>query len=302
MKSLKIIIVFLFIGLTINSCHQESPDYLSEDIQKLTEDADDNVLSSTAATYQDDSRKFVRKADVSIEVENVYRSTTNIERKLSNLNGFVEKSELDSRVNSRQTFPVNADSAIEVKRYTVNNYMTVRLPHENMNEFLLSLGEEMVFLNHRNISAEDIGLTLEWAKLEQNRLNQSNDELKDLNNQKGKINDKKDVIQTAADNKLAANHQKIKSLELDDQVNFSSIQIQIREKEKIAETMVFNSKTYTDKYRPDFFYSLGKSLQGGFYLLQTLLLGLLYIWPLWIIAILIFIMVKSLKKRSQPQV
>lgn len=312
MKSLKVSIAVLVFSLGLIGCHQnskieesysidsvESPEMVLESEMENASEYSDSVMTSSAATYQDPKRKFVRKADVSMEVENVYKSTTKIESKLTEIGGFVEESQLNSRVNSRQTFPISSDSAREVKRYTVRSQMTVRVPQESLGAFLIALGDEIQFLNYRNISAEDVSLNMEWAKLEKERLNKANHQLTDLNYQSGKIKDKKDVIQSMSSNQSNANQETINTLKLNDEVNYSSIQLEFTEKEKIAETMVFNAKSYNDKYRPDFLYSVGNSLKGGYYLLQTLLIGLLYLWPLLILAILTFFFVKSIRNKNR---
>ena len=312
MKSLKVSIAILVFSLGLIGCNQtskgeesystdpvETPEMaLESEIEDVSEYSD-SVMTSSAATYQDPKRKFVRKADVSMEVENVYKSTTKVESKLAEIGGFVEESQLNSSINSKQIFPISSDSAREVKRYTVRSQMTVRVPQESLGAFLIALGDEIQFLNYRNISAEDVSLNMEWAKLEKERLNKTNHQLTDLNQQSGKIKDKKEVIQSMSSNQSIANQETINTLKLSDEVNYSSIQLEFTEREKMAETMVFNAKSYDDKYRPDFLYSVGNSLKGGYYLLQTLLLGILYLWPLLILALLTFFFVKSIRNKNK---
>lgn len=313
MKSLKIKIILLSMTVGILGCNQSSNEneatmeYTTEipsadilDMENVDSAAsEDSVLSSSAATYQDEKREFVRKADVSMEVKDVYKSTTKIETKISELGGFVEESLLNSHIQSKEIYAVNSDSAMQVKKYSLHNQMRVRIPQENLGEFLTSLGEEIEFLNYRNISAEDVRLNLEWAKLEQKRLNHSNQQLINLNHQKGKIGDKKEVIGTIGSNTSQSNHQKIASLNLKDEVNFSIIQLEFTEKDKIAESMIVNPQSYDDKYHPDFLYSLGVSIKGGFTLFKNLLIAMAYIWPLWLIgllALLFFRIYKTNKK------
>ena len=313
MKSLKVSIVILVFSLGLMGCNQnsklensystndsvESQELAMESEMDAINESSDSVMTSSAATYQDPKRKFVRKADVSMEVDNVYKSTIKVEAELAEIAGFVEESQLSSNINSRQTFPISSDSAREVKRYTVRSQMTVRVPQESLGAFLTALGDEIQFLNYRNISAEDVSLNMEWAKLEKERWNNTNQQLSALNHQSGKIKDKKEVIQSMSSNQSHANQENIHTLKLNDEVNYSSIQLEFTEKEKIAETMVFNAKSYNDKYRPDFLYSAVNSLKGGYYLLQIVLLGLLYLWPLFILAILTFFFVKSIQNKNR---
>lgn len=313
MKSLKVSVAILIFSLGLMGCNQnsklensystidsvESQELAMESEMDAINESSDSVMTSSAATYQDPKRKFVRKADVSMEVDNVYKSTIKVEAKLAEIGGFVEESQLSSNINSRQTFPISSDSAREVKRYTVRSQMTVRVPQEHLGAFLIALGDEIQFLNYRNISAEDVSLNMEWAKLEKERWNKTNQQLTALNHQSGKIKDKKEVIQSMSSNQSHVNQETFNTLKLNDEVNYSSIQLEFTEKEKIAETMVFNAKSYDDKYRPDFLYSAVNSLKGGYYLLQIVLLGLLYLWPLLILAILTFFFVKSIRNKNR---
>src|SRR5690606_6135693 len=85
----------------------ESQELAMESEMDAINESSDSVMTSSAATYQDPKRKFVRKADVSMEVKNVYKSTIKVEAKLTEIGGFVEESRLISNINSRQTFPIS---------------------------------------------------------------------------------------------------------------------------------------------------------------------------------------------------
>lgn len=307
MKKSRIILpaAFLFI---LFSCEQgsnyKSEEYAAEETVSTESMAADSAsqnaetpLSSTAATHQDPDRKFVRTADLSMEVENVYKSTTNIEKKLTEIGGFVTQSNLDSHIISQETFPVNADSAREVKKYLVNNTMTVRVPQLELGNFLTSLGNEMKFLNFRNISAQDVSLNLAMAEMEKQRLDKTSGKLDKIADQSGKISDKQDIVNNVDDKQGEIIQSKISTMRLKDEVAYSSVTLILTEKEKIAETMVINPKSYDQKYRPGFWYRSGNSIQDGFYFFQTLLVGLLYLWPLWIFAIALFFGIKWYSKK-----
>lgn len=305
MNKLKFPVIFAVFILVLNSCKQDN--YYEENTASDAVAADsiaDEIspeapLNSTAATYQDPKRKFIRTADLSMEVEDVYRSTTKIESSISRLGGFVTESRLNSRILSAETFPVNSDSALEVRKYAVNNEISLRIPQKELGEFLFSLGEEMKFLYFRNISAQDVSLNFIIAELEKERLNSANDKLDDLANEKGKIKDKQSVINNVNSNQSEINNKKIRTMKMDDEVAYSTVTLLIAEKTKIAETMVINPKTYEDKYRPGFFYRAKVSATEGFYFFQTICIGLLYVWPLWLLGILVYFFVKFQRKKTE---
>lgn len=312
MKKSKIILLVLVISTFIFSCEQASrsghaeSEYASEDLvqgesvvmDSITENSE-APLSSTAATYQDPNRKFIRTADLSMEVENVYKSTTNIERKISEIGGFVTQSNLQSNVISQEIFPIDSDSAKEVKKYTVNNSMTVRVPQLELGNFLLSLGDEIKFLNFRNISAEDVSLSFVMSELEKERLDKTSGKLDKMTDQTGKITDKQDIVNDVDDKHSQINHHKISTMKMKDNVAYSTISLQLTEKEKVAETTMVNLKNYDDKFRPDFWYRAGNSVKDGFYLFQSVCVGVLYLWPLFVTAILVFIGFKWYNKKMR---
>lgn len=306
MKSFKIFLFVIFISF-FNSCEKKAESYdggYSESVVESSAIVSDSImdtvdeenseapLNSTAATYQHPDREFVRTADLSLEVDDVYTSTTKIESKVSELGGFVTKSNLESRIESNQTFPVTKDSAVEVKKYIVENQMTVRIPQKELGNFLNSLGEEMRFLHFRHISADDVSLEFVLAELEKERMNSTHQKLDKLENQTGKIPEKQSVVTHSDHNRSEINLQKIATMKLKDEVAYSSVSLLISEKEKIAQTMVINPKTYDDKFRPEFTYRAGNSIKEGFYFFQNLLIGLLYIWPIWVVGIMVFLFVR----------
>ncbi len=311
MNKLKFYAIVLVIVFSVNSCHQAGETDSYDDKVASTETFSSNnevnptsveteaPLSSTAATHQDAEKEFIRKADLSMEVENVYKSTTKIESKISELGGFVANSSLNSRVFSTETFPISSDSALEIRKYTVNNEMTIRIPQKELGNFLSSLGEEMKFLYFRNISAQDVSLNFIAAELEKERLNSTRDQLGELNHQKGKITDKQGIANNMDHKKSEANRQEISILKMKDDVVYSTVSLLIQEKEKVAQTMVINPNNYDDKYRPDFLYRAKVSVTEGFHFFQTICIGLLYIWPVWLLAILIYFFVKHQLKKTK---
>lgn len=305
MKKSKIILSVLVTSLLVFSCEQGShsgyseSEYAAEDVQNnpvaMEEPAEENSeapLGSTAATHQDPNRKFIRTADLSMEVENVYKSTTNIERKISEIRGFVTESQLQSNVISKEVFPIDSDSAKEVKKYTVHNNMTVRIPQLELGNFLLSLGDEIKFLNFRNISAEDVSLSFVMSELEKERLDKTSGKLDKITDESGKISDKQDIVNDVNEKHSQINRHKISTMKMKDDVAYSTISLQLTEKEKVAETTVVNLKNYDDKFRPDFWYRAGNSVKDGYYLFQSVCVSLLYLWPLLVVGIIIFLAFK----------
>lgn len=295
MKTFKLTIITLTSLFIFNSCQHENSkeeygeasaaaaEYIESDSSEENESS--VPMSSTAATYEDGKRKLIRKADISMEVKDVYNSTTSIENKLAGMGGFVMESGLRNKILRKDTYPISSDSAVEVKRYRAVNDMTLRIPFAELGNFLISLGEEMEFLDYRNISIDDVTLDLMMSKLEKDRLNQTNSKLDNLNKEPGKTTDKREVINDTDANVSQINQNIIIKEKLNDEIAFSTVSIRLTEKEKLTETKVINAAGYSNKYHPGFLSQAGTSLMGGLRLFQSLIISLLYIWPLWVIAL-----------------
>src|SRR5690606_9550047 len=137
------------------------------------------------------------------------------------------------------------------------------------------------------------------TELEKERLNSTNHQLEKLNQEKGKIKDKQEVVNNVNENKSEVNQQKINSLKLNDDVAFSTVSLLIEEKEKVAQAMVINPESYNDKFRPDFLYRAKISVTEGFHFFQNICIGLLYIWPIWLLGILIYFLFKNQFRKTK---
>lgn len=306
-KFLSTILISVFL---LNSCQQGADssyaEYSSSEVLEASADeADDSVinqaaapLNSTAADYSHPDRKFVRTADLSMEVKNVYESTTRIENKVSELGGYVTKSDLASNVFSEKTYEVSKDSAIEVRKYTVSNRMTLRIPETELSKFLIALGDEISFLDYRNIQADDVSLQLLLNQMEQQRIENVSGKLENLNSENGKIGEKQQVISDGNNKQSELNREKINRMKTEDQIAYSTVSLTIKEKEKAAEIPVINLKNFDDKYKTGFLLSAWNSVKGGFDLLQTILIGILYLWPVFVLGSLVWFAIRKYRKSA----
>lgn len=285
----------------------EAVEMAQDTIQSESEVLDSNPdksaipMSSTAANYHHPDKKFVRTADLAMEVKNVYQSTTRIENKIAELGGFVAKTNLESNVFSEETFPISSDSAVQVKQYSVSNFMTIRVPERSLSAFLISLGDEMEFLNYRNIEADDVSLQLLFSQMEQRRMKSTAGKLDNLSVEKGKTADKQIIISSSDQKQSGLNQEIINELDINDQIAYSTISLKITESEKMSETPVVNLKTASDKYRPGFWYSIGNSIKGGYELLQSIVVGLVYLWPVFLLGGLLYLTFKKYRKMRKAQ-
>jgi hypothetical protein len=217
---------------------------------------------SYAASQQIPDKKFVKTAEVSMEVKDVYEATVHIENALKNLGGFVTKSELQSQVIEEETYNTSDQNAVLLRKFNSYNKMQVRVPSEKLGTFLTSVNDRKLFLNTRIISAEDVTNNAKIAELELKKINKTGEVISQMKNNEKKAN-------LTEENEEKNNTQQIENLNLADNIKYSTVDIYIKEpKVRIAEIAITNTQFYDNKYQVNFFYEAKSSLLNGFYFVQ----------------------------------
>ena len=241
---------------------------------------------SYAASQQIPDKKFVKTAEVSMEVTDVYEATVHIENALKNLGGFVTKSELQSQIIEEETYYTSDQNAVLLRKFNSYNKMQVRVPSEKLGTFLTSVNDRKLFLNTRIISAEDVTNNAKIAELELNKINKTGEVISQM-----KTNEKKANI--TEENEQKNNTQQIENLNLADNIKYSTVDIYIKEpKVRIAEIAITNTQFYDNKYQVNFFYEAKSSLLNGFYFVQKFFVFLLNFWPLFVGILIVIYFVK----------
>lgn len=249
--------------------------------------ANDSI--SSVATMAVKDKQFIKSAEVSMEVKDVYDATVYIEKSLKDLGGFVTSSDLNSQILSEETLAISDENAMMVRKFQTENTMQVRVPTEKLGELLLLINNKKVFLTSRSILAEDVTSNIKLAELEAERNSKSAENIKKLHLDKGKI-------KMSDDNQQEGNYQKISAFDMQDQLKYSNIDIYLKEPQlRLAEIPVSNTKNRDDQYQNNFNYEAKNAVSEGFYLIQSIILGMLKIWPLIIIGGLIFYILRKRK-------
>ena len=241
---------------------------------------------SYAASQQIPDKKFVKTAEVSMEVKDVYEATVHIENALKNLGRFVTKSELQSQVIEEETYNTSDQNAVLLRKFNSYNKMQVRVPSEKLGAFLTSVNDRKLFLNTRIISAEDVTNNAKIAELELKKINKTGEVISQMKNNEKKAN-------LTEENEEKNNTQQIENLNLANNIKYSTVDIYIKEpKVRIAEIAITNTQFYDNKYQVNFFYEAKSSLLNGFYFVQKFFVFLLNFWPLFVGILIVIYFVK----------
>ncbi len=248
-----------------------------------------SVSISSVAEMKVKDKQFIKTADVNMEVKDVYNATIAIEKSVQELGGFVTNSNLQSNVVSENTYNTSDEEAMLVKKYQTENRMQVRIPTEKLGELLTAINTNKLFLNSRSINAEDVTASIKYAELEGKRNQKTSENI-------SKLKTNKDKVTLDDENMSEGNVQKLQSMNMTDDLKYSTIDIYIKEPQlRIAEIAVTNTTSIDHKYKYNFIYDAKDGLVYGFYLIQRIIVALINVWPLLLIAVAIIYFLRKRK-------
>ena len=277
-----VIATIIFAGL-LSSCKKYETVGSANEAEMTVDSA--AVISdsiSMAATQEVEGKRFIKNADVEMEVKDVYDATIAIEKNLKEIGGFVTNSKMNALISSEETFPISDNEAKLVKKFRQVNTMEVRVPTVKLGEFLDFVNKSNLFLHTRNISAEDVSYNIMMSKLEEKRMQKTEKNIEKIKNNSEKVS-------LTDGNLQEQNIQKLETFNLNDNLKYSTVTLNLSEpSDRISTIAIANSKNYDNQYRYNFIYDVKNAIVEGFYLIQQLIVALFTIWPFILIAGLVF--------------
>ncbi len=241
---------------------------------------EEDMSSSAAVEDKNSKRKFIRTADARFKVKDVAQSTYKIENLTKNVGGFVTLSELRSNIIENDETQVSQDSLLQTTRYEVNNTIALRVPNVKLDTLLRSLAKEVQFLDYRVIKADDVNLQLLTNELSQKRNANTSKRLENAIDKKGnKLKDINDSEENLDSKKENSDNAYINNLSLKDQVNFSTVTLELYQNEKIRYEMIANEKNI-NAYRPNLGLQIWESIKSGWFIFEGIIAFLVQLWPI----------------------
>ncbi len=276
-KSVMLALVF---ATAIYSCKNAQNDAAAEAAQDSTA-VESSIASSNAAREPKNSnKKFIRTADIKFRVKNVPTATYAIENAVSKFGGYVTFTDLKSEIIDKESVKINQESTLEITRYSVVNQLLIRVPNTQLDTVIKLIAKQIDFLDSREIKADEVSLKLIENELSQVRKSKHQTRLTKAIDTKGKK--LKDIV--AAENDLEAkktetDNNKIENSLLHDQINFSTITLNIYQKESIKQDLIANPKVY----REDFGSRIIGGLKTGWYMIETIIAFFIQMWAVFLI-------------------
>ena len=256
---------------------------IAEDVVETDTRATPEQLTSSAATYEDGKRRFVRTARAQFRVKDVYRSAIAIEDVASAQGGFVVNNAIDSRTQSMQRRPAGDGKLIELVEYTVHGQLGVRVPSENAQAFLRAIAKEMEFLDNRNFQANDVQFQLLRQELQRRREELAQQQLGEIAAAPGRSARRAEVVAARSGAMAQRDEALVQQKEYEDRIEFATINLSLYQLPKIRQTELTDVDAVFRAHSPGFFTRLGESMRTGWYGVLELVLGLVQVWPLWLL-------------------
>jgi hypothetical protein len=257
-------------------------------------------ISSSAAqvTRRDSARKFVRTAEMRFKAKDVQRSTYFIEDIISRHNGFVTLSNLHSTVSYTNKTAVSADSSLETTYYITENTMSLRVPNVSLDSALKEIATQISFLDFRIIKAEDVSLQLMANKWSQKRAERHQQRLQNAIDTKGKkLEETTNAEESLAGKEEVADYNKVSNMSLIDQVNYSTINLQVYQRESAKKELVANEQNIR-AYEPGMLSKIKDALLGGWIFLEEFIVFLCKLWPLLLVGLIIWLLFRKYYARK----
>ena len=275
-----VLIIFLMWGCSQNKSY-DTYESLPESMEK-----EGNYLSSSAAQVSGDTtRKFIRTADIKFRVKNVRKATTAIEKITRKYDGFVTYTHLESQIERYEKVPISVDSSLESIYFMVDNNIIIRVPNFLLDSMLQEISGLVDYLDYRTIRAKDVTLSLKSTELKEKRIGEHTDRLKDAIDEKSKkLKETSKAEEELYNKSLQSDETAISRLRVQDQIDYSTINLSIYQRQEIKRDLVENEKNI-DAFQQGFFMQLWESILVGWDLLKSIILVFVKIWPLLVLLI-----------------
>lgn len=296
---------FIAFGITVfllgcgASMEEKNKGY--KEVEASADSIDSGFMSSSAAVEdkKDTTRKFIRTADLKFKVKSVINSTYDIENITARHGGFVTYTNLASTINNIYRMEISEDSLMEIKLYTVSNSITLRIPNTKLDTTLKDISKNIDYLDYRVIKADDVALQILSNNLTQSRSAKNEQRLTNAIDNRGKKMHETTLAEEALTNKQEqADNAKIANLSLNDQISFSTITIEIYQRQTGKQEIIPIIKSLP-KYEPGFGKKCKEAIKFGWVMLETLIFFFIHIWTLIFMAIAGVIIYKRYIKKKK---
>jgi uncharacterized cupredoxin-like copper-binding protein len=278
----KILMLPLAAVLLLGACKGSGSRY--EAINNST--AADTAASATADSTT--SPKLVKTADMRFKVKNVQQTAEKITALIAKNKGMVMHHQMESTIGESKDFKISDDSVNRVSSFNTSADMTVKIPSDQLDEFMTGVAHMGMYVTMRKMDIEDKSLDFLSTKLKLN----SRQELV-AQQKKGKVTIKDPLNVLLLKDDMVDGH--IGNLKIDDAVKYSIITLGFYQSNTIFQEHIANDDPTA--YNLPFFNRLTGSFANGWHLFVDAILVIANLWVFILAGIGVWILIRFYKKR-----
>lgn len=213
--------------------------------------------------------KLIRNADLRFQVKDLDQSSEAIDAIVKNFNAYI------SNANMRST---NTEA---------NNLLSIRVPNDKFDPLLKEVCKLSLHMDRKNVSTQDV--TEEWVDIEARIKTKKEVELRYIEILKSKTKTVQDVLD--AEEQLRQIREEIEAREgrlkyLQNQVAYSTISVELYQQIEYSEN--------PDELTESFGQKAGSGFGKGWSAIQSVMLALITLWPLWIFGIGLYYFIRKM--------
>ncbi len=277
------------IALTFAACNSNKsvdPDFESADSVDLTSGLDSDHLEKSA--------KLVKTADLDFKVKDVYKSSNNIQASVKKFGGLVMHTDIKTSETNTKTIPVSSDSLQLISIYNKEAQMIARVPSENLNEFVQAVALNATVINTVVVDIDDRTFDYLGSTLKQ----QSRQQI--LNNELKKDTLKTNDVLQLANQQDAVIDEKMNNRRIDASVRYSTVSLRFYQNSLLAKEIIPNNDL--SSYQLPVYKRLGDAFASGLNFLLSIIIGIVHIWPLFIIGVGGWMIYRYLQRRFKVRI
>jgi hypothetical protein len=258
----------------------------------------DSVSAYAPGIYTDSvngiAHNFLRTADIKLRVKDVLDATNKIETMATQRFGYVSKSELSARENYSSTIKTKKDSLLEIKNYVTTSSIKLRIPSSELDTVLKQITAMALFVDYRTQTADDMKVKLFANSLSEKRLNTFGNRLEKKTNPQHKLDQIVQAEESVLEKQLLADSKRIESYEVADQVNFSTVTIELYQSQQVSSFLV-PATPNVEPYEAPFLTLFAEAFMNGLGILEKIILFIVNTWGIICFALVIFLVAKKAK-------
>jgi hypothetical protein len=239
-----------------------------------------------------DSVKLVKTAAINFKVKDVEQSIREISNLSRQYGGMLVHQNFESVEGERNELKRSSDSLLVITSFTPKADVTVRVPSEQLEDFIFHITQLGYLTVASQIDVNDKSLSYLQNFLKQQNRN-------DVLSQASKKGEKVNKVATI-DLRDEAIEKQIANRAIDADVNYSTVNVNIFQNPLIKKEIVANY--VISDYRLPFSQRLVISISAGWYSFLAFVLAVVHLWMFLVLAILAYTLYKYLLKNRKLKI